>query len=139
MAVEVTASASTMLSAEASHSVAIPFRESSAAMKVVHGGTQVDPQGREVGQPEAVVILEDVGERRSGECFKNQHRRRHPQDLVQTDDVGVAQPSEKASLAKQLALRLAVVDTLWTENLGDAAAPALLAPDIVDVSHPSAA
>jgi hypothetical protein len=79
------------------------------------------------------AMHDDVREGGPGERLEDYDRARSLKGLVRTNDVQVREPLENPSFPEQPAPRPSVLDAIRAQDLGDAAAGSLLAPDVVNV------
>src|SRR5262245_5262337 len=80
-------------------------------------------------------LLDEVFKCGAGQRLQNDKRSGLSEGLVGPDDVGMGQPLQEPSLAQHAAPVAQDIQTVWAQGLGDAAAPALRAPHLIDVEH----
>jgi hypothetical protein len=107
------------------------------AVKVMHRRAQVEAEEYDAGEGKtsSALSVDQVHEGASGKRLEDYHWLRVLEGLVGTHDMQVREPFKDPSFPEQAGPCSSVLDAIRTQDLGDAAAGPLLAPDIVDVEN----
>src|SRR5712691_6643063 len=110
-------------------------------MEIRDRRAEVEAEGGDVAERQSaplVLVLDQVGEGCARQRLEHDDRLRPLQHLVGADDVRMRHALEQASFPIEAPARLRLAQPIGPNDLGDALARTLLAPDFVDVERLSA-